>query len=83
MFCRAWRVEDRKDWNRTNLDILTPEFFDTLVIANVIIGLAIAGRRFLRDIRGPLPDDAPEWAHARYEAASSIRSSNSISGQDS
>ncbi len=65
------------------MDILTPEFFDALVTANVIIGLAIAGRRFLRDIRGPLPDDAPEWAHARYHPASAIRSSNSSSSQDS
>jgi len=65
------------------MEILTPEFFDALVIANVVIGLAIAGRRFLRDIRGPLPDDAPEWAHARYDPASSIRSSNSSSSQDS
>ena len=61
------------------MDILTPEFFDTLVIANVIIGLAIAGRRFLRDIRGPLPDDAPEWAHARANPASP----NISSSQDS
>ncbi len=59
------------------MDILTPEFFDALVIANVIIGLAIAGHRFLRDIRGPLPDDAPAWAHACYNipASPSISSS--------
>ncbi len=56
------------------MDSLRPEFFDALVIANVIIGLAIAGRRFLSDIRGPLPDDAPGWAHARHNPASSIRS---------
>ncbi|MCY4073160.1 MAG: hypothetical protein OXG60_17845 [Chloroflexi bacterium] len=65
------------------MEILTPEFFDALVIANVVIGLAIAGRRFLRDIRDPLPDDAPAWAHGRYNPASSIRSSNSSSSQDS
>lgn len=62
------------------MDILTPEFFDALVIANVIIGLGIAGRRFLRDIRGPLPDDAPEWAHARYSIPASP---NTSSSQDS
>ena len=56
------------------MDSLGPEFFDALVIANVVIGLAIAGRRFLRDIRAPLPDDAPGWAHARHNPASSIRS---------
>lgn len=65
------------------MDTLTPEFFDALVSANVIVGLAIAGRRFLRDIRGPLPDDAPEWAHARYTPAASLKPSNSSPSQDS
>ncbi len=67
------------------MDSLRPEFFDALVIANVIIGLAIAGRRFLRDIRAPLPDDAPGWAHARHNPASSNRSlkSPTSSSQDS
>ena len=35
------------------MDFLTPEFFDALIIANIVIGLAIAGRRLRRDIRGP------------------------------
>ena len=46
------------------MDSLTPEFFDFLVIVNIVIGVIIAGRRFLKDIRGPLPDDAPDWARA-------------------
>ena len=61
------------------MDFLTPEFFDALIIANVIIGLAIAGRRLRRDIRGPLPDDAPEWAHVRHMSTSP----NTSSGHDS
>ena len=35
------------------MDMLTPEFFDFLVIANVAIGSLIAARRFLRDIGQP------------------------------
>ena len=48
------------------MDSLTPEFFDLLVIVNIVIGVIIAGRRFLKDVRGPLPEDAPDWAHAAY-----------------
>lgn len=59
------------------MDTLTPGFFDALVIANVIIGLAVAGRRFLRDIRAPLPDDVPHWAHARRNPYSPYSSSSS------
>lgn len=61
------------------MDFLTPEFFDALVIANIAIGLAIAVRRFLRDIGGPLPDDAPQWARARSRSPYP----NSSSSQDS
>ena len=46
------------------IESLTPEVFDALVIVNVLIGVFLAGRRFLKDVRGPLPDDAPDWARA-------------------
>ena len=36
------------------LEFMTPELFDALVIASVVIGLAIAGRRFRLDLRKPL-----------------------------
>ncbi len=42
--------------------LLTPEVFDLLVIANIAIGLALAARRFRRDLRLPPPADAPLWA---------------------
>lgn len=74
---------------------LTPEIFDALIIANIIIGLALAGRRFLRDIRGPLPIDAPDdapndvpdgapsWAQASHHPAAVREPSASLSpGQD-
>jgi cytochrome c oxidase assembly protein Cox11 len=34
---------------------LTPEFFDTLVVAVIIIGLALAAVRLYRDLSRPLP----------------------------
>ncbi len=51
------------------LEFMTPEIFDTLVIASVAIGLLIAWRRFRQDLRKLLPEDAPEWARARYESS--------------
>ncbi|MYD10121.1 MAG: hypothetical protein F4X02_08760 [Chloroflexi bacterium] len=51
------------------LEFMTPEAFDALVIASVVIGLAIAGRRFRLDLRKPLPEDAPEWARRRYDSS--------------
>lgn len=36
------------------MDALTPELFDTLIIANIIIALALAGVRFYMDLRRPL-----------------------------
>ncbi len=62
---------------------LGPEFFDAMVIVNVVIGLAIAGRRFLHDIRGSLPKDAPAWAHERYNRDSSNSSFHSSSRSSS
>lgn len=58
------------------MDFLTPEFFDLLVIVNIVIGVVIAGRRFHKDIRGPLPDDAPNWARSAHDSLSSGASSN-------
>lgn len=58
------------------LEFMTPEVFDALVIASVAIGLAIAWRRFRKDLRRPLPDDVPEWARTRYESS---RASSSCS----
>lgn len=36
------------------MDALTPELFDTLIVANIIIALALAGVRFYIDLRRPL-----------------------------
>ena len=58
------------------MDFFTPEFFDLLVIVNIVVGVIIAGRRFLKDIRGPLPDDAPDWARAAYHTDATGRSSS-------
>jgi hypothetical protein len=34
---------------------LTPEFFDTLIIVVIIVGLAMAAVRLYRDLSRPLP----------------------------
>ncbi len=59
------------------IDWLTPQVFDLLVMANIALGLALAARRFARDLRLPLPDDAPVWARERYELPVQDPSSNS------
>lgn len=38
---------------------LTPEFFDALVIAVIIIGAALASIRLYRDFTRPLPPEFP------------------------
>lgn len=59
------------------IDWLTPQVFDLLVLANIALGLALAGRRFARDLRLPLPADAPAWARERYQLPVQDPSSNS------
>ncbi len=38
---------------------LTPEFFDTLILVIIIIGLALAGVRLYRDFTRSLPPERP------------------------
>lgn len=47
---------------------LTPEVFNTLVIANMIVGLLLAAVRFTQDMRRPLPDEQREQ---EYDESSS------------
>ena len=58
------------------IEFLTPEVFDAIVIANIAVGLLVAGRRFVKDLSRPLPDDAPLWARDRYQVSSSNSSTN-------
>ena len=53
------------------IDFLTPEIFDAIICLNVAAGLALAGRRFVMDLRHPLPEDAPAWARERFRAQAS------------
>ncbi|QPC84858.1 hypothetical protein G4Y79_10950 [Phototrophicus methaneseepsis] len=59
-----------------NLDFLTPELVDTLIIANIIIALAIASVRFYRDLRRPTamswrsPDETQPSVPAIHESDS-------------
>lgn len=43
-----------------NLDFMTREVFDALIIAVIIIGLALAAVRLYDDFTRPLPDDEDE-----------------------
>ncbi|MCY3832269.1 MAG: hypothetical protein OXG85_04580 [Chloroflexi bacterium] len=52
-----------------NLNLLTPEVFDAIIIVNIMVGAALAWRRFRRDISAPLPDDAPPSARERFDSS--------------
>ena len=58
------------------MDFLTPEVFDALIITNIVVGIIIVGRKFYRDITGPLPADAPRWMREKYDTSSSSTSSS-------
>jgi len=42
-----------------NMDFLTPEFFDTLIIVVMIIGAALVAVRLYKDFTRPLPPPRP------------------------
>ena len=54
-------------------EFLTPDVFDLLVIGNLVVGALIAGWRFRRDLRHPLPDEAPAWARGEDSKGREIR----------
>jgi hypothetical protein len=41
------------------MENLTPEFFDTLILVILIVGLALSGVRLYRDFTRPLPPARP------------------------
>lgn len=49
---------------------LTPEFFDTLIVIIIIIGMALAGVRLYRDFTRPLPPERPASIPAPKDNAS-------------
>jgi len=62
------------------MEFFTPEVFDALIITNIIVGVLIAGRKFYKDVTGPLPDDAPRRLRDEYNSS---LSSSSPSSNDS
>lgn len=41
------------------MDFFTPEFFNTVIVVNMIVGLGLAGWRFYREMqRAPFDDSA-------------------------
>jgi hypothetical protein len=53
------------------MDFFTPEVFDALIITNIVVGVLIIGRKFYKDVTGPLPDDTPRWMREKYNPISS------------
>ncbi|MFN8379490.1 MAG: hypothetical protein U0452_12555 [Anaerolineae bacterium] len=49
---------------------LTPEFFDTLIIVIMVIGIALAAVRLYRDFTRPLPPDPAAPPPPRKDDAS-------------
>ncbi|MBW4437052.1 MAG: hypothetical protein KME04_07950 [Pleurocapsa minor GSE-CHR-MK-17-07R] len=43
------------------MENLTPEFFDTIIVVVIIIGLALAAVRLYRDFTRPLPPERPVY----------------------
>ncbi len=42
---------------------LTPEFFDTLIVVVILVGLALAAVRLYKDFTRPLPPDEDTRPH--------------------
>ncbi|MDX2163084.1 MAG: hypothetical protein SF162_17340 [bacterium] len=57
-------------------DILTPQLFDTLIIVVIVIGLALAVVRLIRDFTRPMPPDVTPAPAERGYAASSPRTAD-------
>jgi hypothetical protein len=49
------------------LHSLTPEFFDTLIVVVILIGLALAAVRLYGDFTRPLPPPRPTRPPVSYE----------------
>lgn len=47
------------------MQFLTREFFDTLILAVILLGLALAAIRLYRDLTRPLPGSRPPDAAGR------------------
>ena len=64
-------------------EFLTPQIFNMLVIANLLVGLALIAYRFTRDMQRPLPPQQREQAHDEissfaYDDTDSSQSAQSI-----
>ena len=54
-------------------DLLTPENFDLLIYAVIVVGLILAGRRLYQDFTRPLPNDELEFSAEPQQPAKSTR----------
>jgi hypothetical protein len=53
-----WRtcLRGKSEKETSMLDFVTPELFDRLILANLALGVVLAGIRFYRDMKRPLPN---------------------------
>ncbi len=49
------------------MENLTPEFFDTLIVVIMVVGVALAIVRLYRDFTRPLPPENPSLVFARKD----------------
>lgn len=61
------------------MEALTPEFFNTLVIINIVVGMALAAYRFTRDMTRPVPS-AEERREQSYDEHSPAYSDDTKPG---
>ena len=64
------------------MDFLTPELFDRLIIANLIVGLLLIGGRFYIDMRDPndLAKDNREQQHDEASHEDDTHENTALSG---
>lgn len=53
------------------MDFLTPEVFNFLVVANLIVGIALIAFRFYQDMTRPLPEPSDHREQVHDESSQS------------
>ena len=62
-------------------EFLTPEVFNMLVIANLLVGLALIAYRFTRDMQRPLPSQQREQTLSELSTSALDDTDSSSSAQ--
>ena len=65
------------------MDFLTPELFSQLIIANLALGIVLAGMRFYGDMTRPEPDPAQHRQQKHDETSTSLDDTHQPTNPDS